>query len=47
MAFEEGCQALRDGVAKSANPCPSGPAWKSWDEGWDTSDTVLRALGLS
>ena len=47
MAFEEGRQARRDGVARSANPYPSSPLRKLWDEGWDTSDTILRSLGLS
>ena len=47
MAFEEGRQARRDGMARSAKPCPGGPPRKSWDEGWDTSDTILRSLGLS
>jgi len=47
MAFEEGRQARRDGVARSANPYPSGPPRASWDEGWDTTDTILRSLGLS
>jgi len=47
MVFEEERQARRDGVARSANPYPSGPSRKSWDEGWDTTNTILRSLGLS
>jgi ribosome modulation factor len=47
MAFEEGRQARRGGVARNANPYPSGPSRASWDEGWDTTDTILRSLGLS
>jgi len=47
MAFEEGRQARRDGMARSANPYPSGPLRTSWDEGWDTSDAILRSFGLS
>ena len=47
MAFEEGRQARRDGVARSANPYPSGPPRKSWNEGWDTTDAILHSLGLS
>ncbi len=47
MEFEEGRQARRDGVARSVNPYTSGPSRKLWDEGWDTTDTILRSLGLS
>ena len=47
MAFEGGRQARRDGVARSANPYPSGPSRTLWDDGWVTADTILRALGLS
>ena len=46
MAFEKGRQARRDGVSKSANPYPNGPSRAMWDDGWVTTDTILRALGL-
>lgn len=47
MAFVEGRQARRDGVARSANPYLGGPSRTLWDDGWVTADTILRALGLS
>lgn len=46
-AFEEGRQARRDRKPREANPYPSGPARALWNDGWDTSDTILRALGQS
>lgn len=43
--FEEGRQARRNGQPRTANPHPPGPMRVMWDDGWVTSDTILRSLG--
>ena len=47
-AFEEGRQARRDGKLREQNPyAGNAHLWYLWDDGWVTSDTMLRALGLT
>lgn len=43
--FEEGRQARRDGKPREANPYQAWPSRALWDDGWQASDTILRALG--
>lgn len=45
MAYREGRQARRDGVAREANPYQTGPSRYSWDDGWRDTDAILRSLG--